>query len=124
MPILRYGASGAYVFLLQSVLKKLGYYEGNVDGIFGAKTLEAVQKFQKAFGTMVDGIVGENTWKLLMPYLDGSQGDIVPTDIIYPYSIMMMNLRFLLQKYSFLKSRLLWQKCTRKGLTFDSIRNR
>ncbi len=103
MPILRYGASGSYVFLLQSVLKKLGYYGGNIDGIYGTQTLEGVQKFQRAFGTNVDGIVGANTWKLLMPYFDGSQFDIVLTDIIYPYSIMMMHLRFLTQKYPFLK---------------------
>ena len=103
MPILRYGASGAYVQLLQSTLKKLGFYNGNIDGIFGVKTLESVQNFQREFGLNVDGIVGGLTWNALIPYLDGSVFDIVPTDIIYPYSIMMMNIRALIAKYSFLE---------------------
>ena len=84
MPILRYGSSGAYVQLLQSTLKKLGFYNGTIDGIFGAQTLEAVQYFQREFGLNPDGIVGNLTWNALTPYLDGSVFDIVPTDIIYP----------------------------------------
>ena len=103
MPILRYGASGAYVELLQSTLKKLGFYNGNIDGIYGAQTLEAVQNFQREFGLNIDGIVGNLTWNALIPYLNGSYFDIVPTDIIYPYSIMMMNIRALIAKYPFLE---------------------
>ena len=103
MPILRYGASGAYVQLLQSTLKKLGFYNGIVDGIFGAQTLEAVQNFQREFKIASDGIVGNATWNALIPYLNGSVFDIVPTDIIYPYSIMMMNIRALIAKYPFLE---------------------
>ena len=103
MPILRYGSSGAYVQLLQSTLKKLGFYNGTIDGIFGAQTLEAVQYFQREFGLNPDGIVGNLTWNALTPYLDGSVFDIVPTDIIYHYSIMMMNIRALKAKYPFLE---------------------
>lgn len=103
MPILRYGASGAYVQLLQSTLKKLGFYTGNIDGILGSQTLEAVQTFQREFGLNSDGIVGNQTWNALIPYLNGSIFDIVPTDIIYPYSIMMMNIRALIAKYPFLE---------------------
>lgn len=103
MPILRYGSSGAYVQLLQSTLKKLGFYKGNIDGIFGSQTLEAVQNFQREFGIISDGIVGNLTWNALIPYLNGSVFDIVPTDIIYPYSIMMMNIRALMAKYPFLE---------------------
>lgn len=103
MPILRYGSSGAYVQLLQSTLKKLGFYSGEIDGIFGTQTLEAVQYFQREFGIAPDGIVGNATWSALTPYLNGSTFDIVPTDIIYPYSIMMMNIRTLMAKYPFLE---------------------
>ncbi len=103
MPILRLGSSGAYVEWLQSTLKKLGFYKGNVDGIFGNQTLEAVKFFQEKFGLAADGIVGNLTWNALMPYLNGKLFDIVPTDIIYPYSIMMRNIRALITKYPFLE---------------------
>lgn len=67
MPVLVYGSRGIYVELLQSILKKLGFYFGNVDGVFGSQTLNAVYYFQSQFGIKVDGIVGRNTWRKLEP---------------------------------------------------------
>ncbi|MBQ7885062.1 MAG: spore cortex-lytic enzyme [Clostridia bacterium] len=46
---------------VQQKLKDLGYYNGAVDGIFGAKTVQAVKNFQRDYGLTVDGIVGKNT---------------------------------------------------------------
>ena len=46
---------------LQGRLKFLGYYHGEVDGIFGYKTLQSVMQFQSAFGMKVDGIAGSKT---------------------------------------------------------------
>ena len=103
MPILRYGSSGAYAYWLQSTLKKLGFYSGAIDGIFGSQTLSAVQNFQREFGLIPDGIVGNLTWNALSPYMNGTVFDIVPTDIIYPYSIMMRNITSLIAKYPFLE---------------------
>ncbi|MBE6152706.1 MAG: DUF882 domain-containing protein [Firmicutes bacterium] len=42
-------------------LKHLGYYKGNIDGIWGNGSKEATKKFQKAYGLVVDGIFGANT---------------------------------------------------------------
>lgn len=55
------GSTGSQVSEIQSRLKKWGYYEGAVDGIFGTATRNAVIKFQKANGLTADGIVGQKT---------------------------------------------------------------
>lgn len=55
------GSSGADVYELQGRLKFLGYYDGAIDGQFGAKTKNAVTWFQWKFGMKSDGIVGAKT---------------------------------------------------------------
>ncbi|MBQ7236413.1 MAG: spore cortex-lytic enzyme [Clostridia bacterium] len=59
------GSSGSVVKTMQRKLKNWGYYTGAVDGIFGAKTREAVKYFQRKNGLTVDGIVGPATLKAL-----------------------------------------------------------
>lgn len=103
MPILTFGSRGIYVELLQSTLKKIGFYFGAVDGIFGQQTLDSVYYFQSQFGIPVDGIVGRRTWRKLEPYINGTVGRIVPTDMSYPYEIMMMNLEALARKYPIIR---------------------
>lgn len=61
----KYGSNGNEVKQIQTKLKNWGYYNGNVDGIFGSKTLSAVKSFQKKNGLKVDGIVGEKTLQAL-----------------------------------------------------------
>ena len=46
---------------IQTKLKRWGYYTGNVDGIYGSLTREAVRYFQRKNGLAVDGIVGPKT---------------------------------------------------------------
>ena len=65
MPLVRSGSRGEDVKTLQAQLNALGYDCGTVDGIFGAKTYNAVVKFQNDRALAVDGIVGENTWGAL-----------------------------------------------------------
>ena len=66
-PTLRKGCKGEYVSLLQTKLIMLGYDLGSygADGSFGAKTQEAVKKFQADNSLKADGIVGPQTWAAL-----------------------------------------------------------
>ena len=57
----KYGSRGSEVTQIQTKLKRWGYYKGNIDGIFGTQTLEAVKYFQRKNGLVVDGIAGKNT---------------------------------------------------------------
>ena len=57
----KYGSRGAEVKTIQTKLKRWGYYNGNIDGIYGSGTLAAVKKFQKKNGLTVDGIAGKKT---------------------------------------------------------------
>ena len=121
MPVLTYGSRGIYVELLQSTLKKLGFYFGAVDGIFGSQTLNAVYYFQDQFGLAIDGIVGRATWRKLEPYINGRVGRIVPTDMSYPYEIMMMNLDALKVKYPIIKVGYYAESVMGKKLPFVKI---
>lgn len=64
MDTVKYGSRGEDVIALQNALNAAGYTV-DVDGIFGKKTKSAVERYQKEHGLSVDGIVGENTWKML-----------------------------------------------------------
>ncbi len=57
----KYGSRGSEVREIQTRLKKWGYYKGNVDGIYGNQTVEAVKYFQRKNGLKVDGIAGKQT---------------------------------------------------------------
>lgn len=63
--VLRQGATGGEVKELQRRLKMWGYYDGAVDGIYGAKTVEAVKYFQRKNGLTPDGIAGKATFAAL-----------------------------------------------------------
>ena len=59
--ISRYGSSGNEVRQIQTKLKSWGYYNGNIDGIYGSKTVNAVKYFQRRNGLASDGIAGAKT---------------------------------------------------------------
>lgn len=57
----RLGSSGEEVFKIQQRLLSWGYYSGDVDGIYGSKTVAAVKKFQSKNNLTADGIAGPAT---------------------------------------------------------------
>ena len=59
--ISRYGSSGSEVKEIQTKLKRWGYYNGSIDGVYGTQTVNAVKYFQKKNGLTADGIAGSKT---------------------------------------------------------------
>ena len=57
----KYGSRGDEVTQIQTKLKRWGYYNGAVDGIYGSQTQAAVKWFQSKNGLTVDGIAGSKT---------------------------------------------------------------
>lgn len=61
----KYGSRGNEVTQIQTKLKRWGYYNGNIDGIYGTQTVNAVKYFQRKNGLTADGIAGPNTLKAM-----------------------------------------------------------
>lgn len=61
----KYGSRGSEVTQIQTKLKRWGYYTGNIDGIYGTQTVNAVKYFQRKNGLTVDGIAGPATLKAM-----------------------------------------------------------
>ena len=55
------GSTGQTVRSIQTRLKSWGYYNGEIDGIYGSRTTAAVKAFQKNNGLTADGIAGPAT---------------------------------------------------------------
>lgn len=71
MRYLNVGSKGPYVMQIQSILKKLGYFNSKIDGIYGPKTADAVKKFQHDYGLFISGGVDFITWDILDRYIYG-----------------------------------------------------
>lgn len=68
----KYGSRGQEVTTIQTKLKRWGYYNGNIDGIYGSQTLAAVKYFQRKNGLTVDGIAGTKTLQAMGIYTSSS----------------------------------------------------
>ena len=71
MQTISLGSTGPDVRLVQSLLNRIGYNAGPVDGIFGTRTYQAVTAFQANNSLAADGIVGPATWAVLDRLLRG-----------------------------------------------------
>lgn len=64
---MRDGDRGTDVLNMERALKKLGYYHGSEDGVFGSSLKDAVMKFQKDNKLYVTGVINNSTYeKILM----------------------------------------------------------
>lgn len=64
------GSSGNNTKEVQKYLKYYGYYDGNIDGSCGNYTVEAIKKWQKYKGLVVDGVFG--TLSCQASYINGT----------------------------------------------------
>lgn len=67
---IKQGDSGESVKKLQRILVSKGYLNGKIDGIYGLETVNAIKKFQAAYGLEIDGICGDATYNLLTEAVD------------------------------------------------------
>lgn len=82
METIKLGSKGESVKLLQKILNL------KVDGDFGPKTDKAVREFQLKNNLTVDGIVGNNTWKVLGITDVNTNSKCIDSSIIYkPLSV-------------------------------------
>lgn len=87
MTTLKNGSKGEEVKKLQSELNKFAPYNLIADGIFGAKTEQAVKDFQFHKGLTIDGIVGPKTWEALGIKETANSKCIDPSVIYKPLSV-------------------------------------
>jgi peptidoglycan hydrolase-like protein with peptidoglycan-binding domain len=67
--VLTIGSRNNEVKKIQTTLKQLGYFKNSkVTGYYGNITAEAVRKFQRKYGLVADGIVGNRTKAALTKY--------------------------------------------------------
>ncbi|MFC3038946.1 spore cortex-lytic enzyme [Virgibacillus xinjiangensis] len=59
--VIQQGAVGDDVIELQARLQYLGFYNGQIDGVFGWGTYWALRNFQYEFGMEIDGLAGPTT---------------------------------------------------------------
>lgn len=62
-----------YVSALQTDLRTLGYYQGDIDGIYGPQTVAAVETFQEDNGLPVTGLVDPATQAAMQSALGGQE---------------------------------------------------
>ena len=117
MQTLRFGDKGLFVQYLQTALLRAGEEPGEIDGIFGRRTENALMRFQDARGIRADGIADRLTWASLYPYFVGStfrtndagepvavpfDPDVVFTDLPYSSFLTACVLEGLTLRYPFL----------------------
>ncbi len=76
--IIQNGSEGATVSNIQTQLKRLGFYAGSIDGVYGNQTETAVRQFQKVVQLPVDGKVGTQEIAALESYQPPTVAPIAP----------------------------------------------
>ena len=68
----------AQAMAVQYLLRNRGFHNRKIDGVFGDETVKAVRRFQRAKRLKDDGVIGPQTWPVLLLRLEkGDRGDAV-----------------------------------------------
>jgi peptidoglycan hydrolase-like protein with peptidoglycan-binding domain len=67
---------------LQMLLKQRGFYQGEIDGLKGQSTKDAISKAQRAYGLIADGFAGPLTIRALL----AGGNDVALTQPLFPRS--------------------------------------
>ena len=89
---IRLGSSGSEVSDLQTALKALGCYAGDITGHAGEKTVAAIKAFQSKYGLTADGIAGPDTLQKIQTVYAGSSASPaswVSTDTVKEVQTML-----------------------------------
>lgn len=80
--VLMRGDTGKCVVIVQQILKRLGYYDGEITGEFDQNTEMALLDFQKAHSDWVEetGVVDADTWEILEMYAEPLEICLIETD--------------------------------------------
>lgn len=84
MAVFGIGSTGETVRLIQTKLKRWGFFDGEIDGIYGIQTFNAVKSFQEYNDLVPDGIAGSKTLEAMGIFLDmgvGGQGKYSERDV-------------------------------------------
>lgn len=82
--VLSIGSRGPAVRALQNRLSETGYYEGDVDGIYGLGTQRAVLAFQEDQELDPTGRLDDETWEALEAYEEPSAAEVSSDDVAVP----------------------------------------
>lgn len=81
-----WGSRGEQVRRVQQKLRQWGYYDGEVDGVFGQETYDAVVYFQKKNGLKADGVAGSRTLEAMGISSGGEKAIAASTSASSSYS--------------------------------------
>lgn len=88
--VLRNGSKGVEVQLVQYYLSAIAVFyneipDVSIDGRFGRQLEQAVVSFQKRFGLIQDGVIGQATWNRIFEVYSSLDQEIVPPNTPAPY---------------------------------------
>ncbi len=81
-----------YTTALQQSLRDTGYYDGEVDGVYGPATVDAIESLQKAHGLPVTGTVDKATASALQDDL-AAKGGAIAQDAVASTAAVQQTLR-------------------------------